>query len=235
MARTNNNKYTSINFNHILHKDHIPSSSSSSSSAASAGSYSAVARSHGRMLVLSRPSQKPLTTKPLISPTSAAGTAATTPPISPIPSLTPRTLDQAPSDRDPDQISLRPLGRTGSGPASVPSISSPVSNPEVGSPVNPVESSRPDRFVPPHLRPGFVGREATPGPDAFRIKDPGRRSPHQQHHHHQPQQQQRQGYFGSPGRYGQNGRPKSGGYERIRTDPDNLGRPRSSGSRLGST
>ncbi|XP_010555858.1 PREDICTED: vegetative cell wall protein gp1 [Tarenaya hassleriana] len=198
MARTNN-KYTSINFNHILHTDHLPSSST--------GSYSSVARPHGRMLVVSRPSPKPLT-----SPTP------TTPP----------TTDQAPSD----QISLRPLGRTGPGPS--PSLlTSPLRNPEVASPVHPVESPKPDRFVPPHLRPGFVGREAKPGPDAPRVKDLSQRSP-PQHHHHQ-QQQQRQDYFGLPGRYEQNGRPRSGGYERIDADPDHLGRPRSSGSRPGST
>ena len=60
-------------------------------------------------------------------------------------------------------------------------------------------SPKSDKFVPPHLRPGFVGREERPGPEVFRGKEVGQR-----------QQQQ---FFGSPDRFVEEGRPKSGGYE----------------------
>lgn len=207
-----NNKYTSINYNHILHKDHHPSSSSSSAS------YSSVARSNGRMLVLTKSSPKPLKSlAPAATPTTV------TPTLSPAP----KTPDQALSDPDPNQISLRPLGHTGPGS----SLSFPVRTPETGkdvaAPAPMSVSPKPDRFVPPHLRPGFVRKDEKPGLDSSRVRDPNpnpsQRLPHQE--------QPRQGYFG----YGQTGRPKSGGYERIRSDPDHLGRPRSSGNRPGTS
>ncbi|ESQ45001.1 hypothetical protein EUTSA_v10010720mg [Eutrema salsugineum] len=211
MARTNN-KYTSINYSQILHKD-PPSSPYASSSSSSPASYSSVARSNGRMLVLTKP-----TPKPLRSPSvSAAATITTTPPA-------PRIPDQAVSDPDPNQISLRPLGHTGPGS----SLSFPVRTQEIEKvqevPVHapaPISlSPKPDRFVPPHLRPGFVRKDEKPGLDPSRVRDP---NPNQRLAY---QEQPRQGHF----RHGQTGRPKSGGYERIRTDPRSAGnRPGTSG------
>ncbi|CAH8268624.1 unnamed protein product [Arabidopsis lyrata] len=213
MAARANNKYTSINFNHILHKD--PPSSSSSSSSSSSASYSSVARSNGRMLVLTKSSPKPLRSP---STSTSTTTTTTTPPISPAP----RISNQAISDPDPNQISLRPLGHTGPGS----SRSFPIRNPEIDkvpevpAPAPSSFSPKPDRFVPPHLRPGFVRKDEKPGLDSSRVRDPNlnQRLPNQE--------QPRQGYFG----YGQTGRPKSGGYERIRTDPRTTGnRPGTSG------
>ncbi|XP_010516006.1 PREDICTED: proline-rich receptor-like protein kinase PERK2 [Camelina sativa] len=202
MAARANNKYTSINFNHILHKDPPSSSSSPYSSNSSPASYSSVARSNGRMLVLTKPSPKPLR-----SP-SPVTTTITTPSLSPAPMIS----DQAVSDPDPNQISLRPLGHTGPGS----SLSFPVRTPEKVLDVPPPAplmsmSPKPNKFVPPHLRPGFVRKDEKPRLDS---------NPNLN------QEQPRQGYFG----YGQTGRPKSGGYERIRTDPRSTGnRPGTSG------
>ncbi|KAL9832382.1 hypothetical protein AtNW77_Chr3g0210461 [Arabidopsis thaliana] len=213
MAARANNKYTSINFNHILHKD-PPSSSSSSSSA----SYSSVARSNGRMLVLTKSSPKPLRS-PSAAPTTT--TTTTTPPISTAPRI---SSNQAISDPDPNQISLRPLGHTGSSSSLSFPIRTPEINkaPEVNAPTPVSLSPKPDRFVPPHLRPGFVRKDEKPGLNSSRVRDPNpnlnQRLPNQE--------QPRQEYFG----YGQPGRPKSGGYERIRTDPRITGnRPGTSG------
>ncbi|KAF8101895.1 hypothetical protein N665_0201s0202 [Sinapis alba] len=200
MARTNN-KY---NYSHILQRD--PTTSPAS--------YSSVARSNGRMLVLTKPSPKPLK-----SSVAASTTTALPPPLS----AAPKTPDQAISDPDPNQISLRPLGHTG--PAS--SLSFPAraldSEKHVAAPAPAPMSVSPKKFVPPHLRPGFVRKDEKPGLDSSRVMDPSLRLPHQE--------QPRQGYFG----YGQTGRPKSGGYERIRSDPEYLGRPRSSGKRPGTS
>ncbi|KAG2324999.1 hypothetical protein Bca4012_039490 [Brassica carinata] len=198
MARPNN-KNTPLNYNHILQKD--PSSSSPAS-------YSSVARSNGRMLVLTKPSPKPLKSY-----------AAAPPPISPAP----RTPDQANSDPDPNQISLRPLGHTG--PASSLSFPSRTqeSDRNVSSPALTSVSPKPDRFVPPHLRPGFVRKDEKP---VLASSSSILGLPHQEQHQHQ-----RQGYSG----YGHTGRPKSGGYERIRSDPEYLGRPSSSGNRPGTS
>ncbi|XP_010504282.1 PREDICTED: putative protein TPRXL [Camelina sativa] len=209
MAARANNKYTSINFNHILHKDPPSSSSSSSSSPyssnSSPASYSSVARSNGRMLVLTKPSPKPLRSP---SPVTTTTTPITTPSLSPAPKIS----DQAISDPDPNQISLRPLGHTGPGS----SLSFPVRTPEkvqdVPAPMMSM-SPKPDKFVPPHLRPGFVRKDEKP-----------RLDPNPNLNQRLPNQEQ--GYFG----YGQTGRPKSGGYERIRTDPRSTGnRPGTSG------
>ncbi|KAF2608768.1 hypothetical protein F2Q68_00044887 [Brassica cretica] len=79
--------------------------------------------------------------------------------------------------------------------------------------------TKPDRFVPPHLRPGFVRKVEKPGLASSSILG----LPHQE------QQQPWQGYS----EYGHTGRPKSGGY--IRSDPEYLGRPRSSGNRPGTS
>ncbi|KAJ8532136.1 hypothetical protein K7X08_012059 [Anisodus acutangulus] len=94
------------------------------------------------MLVLSRPNPKPISI--------------------PQPQPQPLPIQQQPPDQiraESDSISLRPQGRTGSG--SGPLSSSPVNPP------SPLQSPLPksNRFVPPHLRPGFVGREDKPVPD----------------------------------------------------------------------
>ncbi|XP_021290906.1 uncharacterized protein LOC110421605 [Herrania umbratica] len=229
MARTN--KYTSINFNHVLEKNltspsnstktknpqsHHPNQPPPSFSSYSSISAAANAKTHGRMLVLTRPSPKPIANPPLVSPTppkqSQPHQLQTR--SAPAPAPDPDPDQTLPSDPAPDQISLRPLGRTGSG------ISIPVQEREKE--VVPVSvSPKPDRFVPPHLRPGFVGREERPGPQVFRGRE------------------QSQKHFGSPGRYGEDGRPKSGGYEKMRGGGESdLGwtdRPRSSGNRPSSS
>ncbi|EXB54960.1 hypothetical protein L484_010540 [Morus notabilis] len=193
MAKTN--KYTSINFNHIYEKT-LPANSTSnsnpnlktpsSSSSSTSFSYSAISSSNkthgGRMLVLTRPTPKPIS----------------------IPQPQPQAPVRDPARAEPgsDLISLRPLGRTGGG--------SPVVSQEREAPV-PVAPPKPDKFVPPHLRPGFVGREERPGPEVT-----GQRN------------------FGSPGRYGEERRPKSGGgHERMRKGGDHsdlatMNRPNSS-------
>ncbi|XP_038708148.1 translation initiation factor IF-2-like isoform X2 [Tripterygium wilfordii] len=218
MARAN--KYTSINFNHIYDKDlsnnntnptkHRTSSASSLYSAVSSpnGFNNATTRTHGRMLVLTRPTSKPITTPPL-SPSPQA-------PSTQLPQQ--KVPDQPRSE--PDSISLRPLGRTGSGSGISAPVLGQTKEKEEGAVVG---SSKPNRFVPPHLRPGFVGKEERPGPEVFRAREPSQRQ---------------QGNFGTPGGNNENGRPKSGGYERMRVGESTLGlasRPRSSGNRPNSS
>lgn len=211
-------KYTSINFNHIYDKTattpNAPKNSSlSSSSSFSSPSYSAVSapNKHGRILVLTRPTPKPVTPpshSPLPSPSSSQ------------PQKHPNQIQQVPdqtrSEPGSDAISLRPLGRTGTGTGSL--VSTHVVNRDKDKDL-PVISPKPDKFVPPHLRPGFVAREEAPGPEVFRPR--------------------RQGHVGSPGWVGEDGRPKSGGSESARrgggSDMGILGRPRSSGSRPSSS
>ncbi|TKY48905.1 proline-rich protein 2 [Spatholobus suberectus] len=149
-----NNKYASINFNHIYeksisantnnpHKNPSLSPSPSSSSA----SYSAVSapnKAHGRILVLTRPTPKPVT-----PPT----------PQPPDPIQHNRTRFEPGSDA----ISLRPLGRTGTG-SPLSALPAPNHDKDAPSPQPP----KTDKFVPPHLRPGFVPREEGPGPDPVR-------------------------------------------------------------------
>ncbi|XP_027342542.1 serine/arginine repetitive matrix protein 2 [Abrus precatorius] len=193
-----NNKYASINFNHIYEKTNqpknpslspSPSSSSSSSSSYSSASYSSVSapnKPHGRILVLTRP-----TPKPVAPPTP--------PPSNPIQKQLP---DQPPSEPGSEAISLRPLGRTGTG-SSLSSVS--VLNHDKEKDLPSPQPPKTDKFVPPHLRPGFVPREEGPGPEPVRFRE--------------------------------NGRPKSGGHERMRKGggPDvgivgRGNRPSSSGS-----
>lgn len=206
MART---KYTSINFNDVYEKkvpSSNPSKTSSSSSPSSPFSSSRNASNtalyktyltQGRMLVLSRPTPK--------------STSVPSPKESKLHlSLSP---DQTRSEPEADPISLRPLSRTGGGLH----ISSPVPIQERNKEVLiPVTSPKPDRFVPPHLRPGFAGKEERPG---FEV-----------------QKQRQLGSYGSPGRYGENGRPKSGGHDRMRRGGEaNLGRATSFGNRPSSS
>ncbi|EEF44356.1 uncharacterized protein LOC8269108 [Ricinus communis] len=230
MARTN--KYTSINFNHVYDKNLTTNNKNSASntdpSKQPSGLYSTVSspntyknhlssssssssRSHGRMLVLTRPTPKPISN------------IATTPPLSPSPQIkstqSPDIQDQDRSEPDSNLISLRPSGRTGSSLCVSAQIQIPEK--EVGA----------GKFVPPHLRPGFVGREERPGPEVVRGKDAAHR-------------QQPQGYSGygsgSPVQYGEDGRPKSGGgYDRMtrggESDLNFINRPRSSGNRPNSS
>ncbi|KAI8551524.1 hypothetical protein RHMOL_Rhmol06G0193600 [Rhododendron molle] len=143
-SRSTNNKYASLNFNDIHQKKHHPSSSSSASPLTTPTSKKILSNSriHGNMLVLTRPAPKPV---PQPSPPS-------TPPQP--------QLQQSPTT--PDPISLRPLGRTGSGPTLIPS---PLTLPKPDREYSPSPSPSPKsgRFVPPHLRPGFAGREEKPG------------------------------------------------------------------------
>ncbi|KAA8524306.1 hypothetical protein F0562_010729 [Nyssa sinensis] len=219
MARTN--KYASLNFNDIYEKKNInpnnkrPSSSSSLPSASSSLTNSSKtiisnSRIHGNMLVLSRPSPKSIPQpSAFLSP----------PPLPQPPAIPDQTRFES------DSISLRPLGRTGSGP-SISLIPSTSPKPDKELPPSP----KLDRFVPPHLRPGFVGREERLVPE-FQ-KQPGVRSREFGVHG--------QGHFGSPNRHGEDGRPKSGGgYERMRMVGDSdlmeMNRPASSGSRPSSS
>ncbi|KVH97562.1 uncharacterized protein LOC112522417 [Cynara cardunculus var. scolymus] len=203
MARTN--KYNSLNFNDIYEKK-IGATKSSRSSSSSISSTTpstnktvlSNSRIHGNMLVLSRPSPKPI-----VSPRQPSPPPATQPP------------DQPPVESD--SISLRPLGRTGLAPPlshlTFPLIQSKDSS------VLP----KTNRFVPPHLRPGFHGREVKLEPEIQKQTGCGMRS------------NIRQGLLRSPIYKREEGRPKSGGgYERVTTgfegNPKAMNRPRSSGS-----
>ncbi|KVI04303.1 putative proline-rich receptor-like protein kinase PERK11 [Cynara cardunculus var. scolymus] len=191
MARTN--KYTALNFNDIFEKEATStankhrryssfSSSSSTSLTTPPGNKTILSNSriHGNMLVLNLPSPKPVT-----------------PPSQPSPPLSPAAT-QPPTEKD--TISLRPLGRTGSGPPLSPLASSP-SGQNKNLPISP----KTNKFVPPHLRPGFLGREEKPGVD------------------------QRSNLRQGPNYDGEEGRPKTGGgYERM--DTVGINRSRSIGS-----
>lgn len=229
MARTN--KYSSINFNDIYEKkvinsgNNINSSSSNPSSFHSSSSSSTPSslvspnktiisnsRIHGHMLVLSKPAApKP---KPIVIPQNPPQKA---PSLEPPITKTTRVPDQTGSE--PDSISLRPQGRTGAGS---PVVLSPLPSP--GKPSSPLPKT--DRFVPPHLRPGFAGREEKPGPEVVKGGQGGRG----------------RGQFGYQNIYGEDGRPKSGGgYEsmrRIGGEPepmDFMNRPGSGGDRPSSS
>ncbi|PNX79215.1 hypothetical protein L195_g020151 [Trifolium pratense] len=158
-----NNKYASINFNHIYDKSITTTNTNnntnnkasknpsiSSSSSFSSASYSAVSapNKHGRILVLTRPTPKPIS-QPKPNPD---------PPIQQVP-------DRPRSEPGSDSISLRPLGKTGTGSALLPS---PVVN---GEKQKELGSPKTDKFVPPHLRPGFVPREERVGPELGRFRE----------------------------------------------------------------
>nr|TKR58184.1 proteophosphoglycan-related family protein [Populus alba] len=183
MARAN--KYASVNFNHVYDKNISNSSSSSNTNnnpskhPSSTSFYSTISspnspnniyksnlpssstRTHGRMLVLTRPTPKPIST----IQTTPLTPSPKTPPIHPAQVQIPV---QTGAEPEQDSISLRPLGRTGVGSI----VSSPVrgqeKQKEVGASLG---SPKPDKFVPPHLRSGFVGREERPGPEVFRGKE----------------------------------------------------------------
>ncbi|XP_030515665.2 alpha carbonic anhydrase 8 isoform X2 [Rhodamnia argentea] len=202
MARSN--KYSSINFNDIYEKkissSSTPTKNQSSKPPPPSSSYSSATSPHnaltngpykahltqGRMLVLTRPTPTPTPApKPITAP----------PPPQPTPSPLPAQNCSEP-EPEPDPISLRPLGRTGTGsalPCRVPVLDRDKEA------LFAVTSPKPDKFVPPHLRPGFAGKEERPAPGVR-----GEPVPRQQ------------GYYGSPGRYAEDGRPKSGGYEGMK-------------------
>ncbi|CAI9784406.1 unnamed protein product [Fraxinus pennsylvanica] len=233
MARSN--KYTSLNFNDIYDKKLNNNNNSRTSNNSSAKSFSSSgasfanpsktiisnSRIHGHMLVLSRPSPKPIS----IPVRQSIEQQENEDKGSVICSLTPP--DRARSDLEPDLISLRPQGRTGSTPAI---SSSPLPSPE--SPfLSPVKTNR---FVPPHLRPGFVGKQEKPGLEIVKGVPPGGFKGRQDLGGHRPGQVQDPGHYGSsPNRFVEDGRPKSGGgYERMRRggEPADLNRPGSSGN-----
>ncbi|TXG64088.1 hypothetical protein EZV62_011082 [Acer yangbiense] len=68
----------------------------------------------------------------------------------------------------PDQISLRPLGHTGTGPEHFSPIPGQERDKEV---VAIVGSPKTGKFVPPHLRLGFAGREKKPVPEVLRSRE----------------------------------------------------------------
>ncbi|KAF9590411.1 hypothetical protein IFM89_034204 [Coptis chinensis] len=194
MARTN--KYTSINFNDLFEKKSSSSSKSNNNKKQPASSSSTTSlRNHDGMLVLTRPSPKP---------------------------IQPQHPKTQPIEHKPESISLRPLGRTAS------STLTPTTTQEREKEVVPV--FKPEAFVPPHLRPGFVGKEEKlVGQNGQRNIGPVNSS-----------------NTDNNNGYDENGRPKSGsGYERMRRNGGGGGyggmgdvnRPRSSsgsGNRPGS-
>lgn len=220
------NKFASVNYNHVYEKTTTTSSStnpakiqpppSSSPSSHSAASYSAISspnKPHGRMLVLTRSTSKPVvaSAQPSSSPQSQQHQYQQ-------PKQNQQGPDQPKSQpgSDGNEISLRPLGHTGTGS----SLSSTVFNCEKDVDVSPLlVSLKPGKFVPPHLRPGFVPKEEKIRPNAV----PSRH----------------QGHSELPERYGEDARPKSGGYEGMRRggvlDMGMPRRPPSSGSRPGSS
>ncbi|XP_019159359.1 PREDICTED: uncharacterized protein LOC109156034 [Ipomoea nil] len=215
MARSN--KYASLNFNDIYEKRSAtatstsPNSSSSPATANHSKTVISNSRIHGHMLVLSRPTPKPIAIpQPQPGPIQHQAKAKS---LSPTPAASLSSpADRAPPEPESDSISLRPQGRTGSSPIiSSPSLASPSSA------ISPLQSpvSKSDRFVPPHLRPGFKRREEKPG-------GRGSSGPHRS--------------VSFPDPHGEDGRPKSvGGHDTMRTTggeakfPDFMNRPGSSG------
>ncbi|KAL8131389.1 uncharacterized protein LOC141711576 [Apium graveolens] len=135
MARTN--KYASLNFNDIYDKRNNSKTTlnnNNNSNASSSINKPKITNSHihGNMLVLTRPTPKPI---------SQAQAQKQTQPPPPDPTR----LD---SDLSSDSISLRPLGSTG-GSGGLPRDLCFV-------------APKSDKFVPPHLRPGFICKEEKP-------------------------------------------------------------------------
>ncbi|KAJ8439691.1 hypothetical protein Cgig2_010188 [Carnegiea gigantea] len=224
------NKFTSLNFNDIFDKQKnnsrnnitsaltSPSSKSQSlSSAKNSYSFSASTSHHGGMLVLSRPSpsstHKPAPSSPL-SP-SPLNHLPSSPPPKPASDLTHAPLDC---------ISLHPKGKTGSPSSSFPTLERAVRDPPSPASAPPL-SPRSDKFVPPHLRPGFVARDQKPIPSELQRPDgegdrPGSLRPGSAH-----------GYYASSNRNREDGRPMSGRGGRKRVygggDSDVVGLSRS--------
>ncbi|KZV27250.1 hypothetical protein F511_04703 [Dorcoceras hygrometricum] len=202
MARSN--KYTSVNFNEIFEKklnNNIKptanGSFSSSTYAFANHSKNTVANSkiHGHMLVLSRP--------PPTKPVSSNQNTEIKEKGSSLPA-TPPSADRPRASPEPERIT--PITQDQTGVVTLPP-SPPL--------VSPVKS---DKFIPPHLRPGFVRKEENFGSEfvvgsgsaSFKAKsDYGGSSPGPAH-----------GAGGSgsrSNRYGEEVRPKSGGgYAHVR-------------------
>lgn len=219
MARSN--KYTSLNFNGIFEKklssNNQPTGNNSSAKSFANQKTTALSNSriHGHMLVLSRPAPKPISIpqKPE-NKDEGSFVPSTSPPV------------QVQPDSEPDSISLRPQGRTGTGP--LLNSSSPLPSPVSPSP------SKSDRFVPPHLRHGFVGREEKPGSE-FVKGGPGSSKVKPELGGSRPAQFQGTRHYGLETTYQ---RPKSGGgHEPIRRGRDlvDLNRLGSSGTRPSSS
>lgn len=148
MARAN--KYASLNFNDIydkknnskttLNNTNNPTASSSLNKTKITNS-----RIHGNMLVLTRPTPKP------ISQAQAQPKTQTQPPppSQQRPNTPPSDPTRLDSNSKSDSISLRPLGSTGGGSGGLPRDLSFV-------------TAKPDKFVPPHLRPGYICKEEKP-------------------------------------------------------------------------
>ncbi|XP_058100615.1 uncharacterized protein LOC131245289 [Magnolia sinica] len=205
MARSN--KYASINFNEIYGPKKPSSSHSTHPHQSSQNTPLPAARTHGRMLVLTRPSNP----QPQPPPT-------TPPPPSPPPKPADLTRPES------DSISLRPLGCTDSSSSSsnIP-IKEEKQSPSLTFP-------KPEPFVPPHLRPGFVGREERLVQDGQKEKQGFR--PRDRSHPFVQGQHVREH---SPPRRGgaEDGRPRSGGYEGMQRGGSDLerNRPSSGGNR----
>lgn len=195
MARTN--KYASLNFNDIYDKknnskttlnnnNNNPNASSSLNKTKITNS-----RIHGNMLVLTRPTPKPIS--------QPQAQAQTPPPSQQRPNTPPPDPTRLDSNLSSDSISLRPLGSTG-GSGGLPRDLCFV-------------TAKPDKFVPPHLRPGYICKEEKPV-EVVKNKE----------------------FSSGYRKFGEEGsRPKSGGgvgYDRMRrgsTGPDFVFRPGSSG------
>ncbi|KAL1821621.1 hypothetical protein ACET3Z_016490 [Daucus carota] len=196
MARSN--KYASLNFNDIYDKKNNNPTKTLNNNTTTGPSPSlnktkiTNSRIHGNMLVLTRPTPKP------ISAQTQAHTQ-TPPPQQPKTTAAPVNPDPTRLAENSDSISLRPLGSTG-GSVGVSRLPLPRDSCFV--------SGKVEKFVPPHLRPGYICKEEKP-------VSPGK---------------SRQRQLGEEG-----SRPKSGGgggYDRMKrgsAGPDFVFRPGSSG------
>ncbi|KAL5730552.1 hypothetical protein ACHQM5_003358 [Ranunculus cassubicifolius] len=220
MARSN--KYTTINFNDIFEKKSNPNLNNNNKPSSTISPLHSSHRNHGGMLVLTRPSPKP-------KPQSPKPLLQSPPSDHPDHHHLPHSRSEPEPNPNPSSttISLRPLGRTGSSSLTT-SSPSPLTT-TIAQERPSVVSVKPEPFVPPHLRPGFVKKEEKFEQNVQR--------------NHQGLRSREIGYgqvqYGSQSGYNENGRPKSGGgYERMRrggeSDLREVNRPSSSGNRQSS-
>lgn len=189
MARTN--KYTSLNFNDIYEKKIITPNSTNSTASTSSRSPSSSLSSH-KSYSLSASSRLTHGGMLLLSRPS------------PKPHPQPQSLASSPPSLksfDSNSISLRPQGNTGG----TPGFQERDNNNKADHP-----SPKSNKFVPPHLRPGFVAREVTAVVPEFNKPKQATYRPGSAHAN----------YHGSPVRYAEDARPKSGGgYDRRMRQP----------------